>query len=455
MTAWKRFKGMALATFVGRGLNAVRQLMSVPLLLGAWGAPYYGEWLLISIIPSFLAMSNLGLGAATATQICFDIRRDKSAEAWSLMKSTTAMLGIGLLTLFAVLLLLVSTTTVVGDFFREIEYASIIILALAASTSFKMLAIPFNGWWFGRGKPFIANHWDNGGLALDVLAVLYVACSGCSALCFSVLSLLQAAIWFCGYALITILEVRKTVNIVEKAPLPWLRTIGLLKTGIGYQLCPLWQAILFQGSIALAAASLGAAGAALWGAMRIMVRSGHQLIEILRLSLNPEFQIAYAERDWFRLSKLHALGIVGSLLLTSCSVVILLLIGRPAFHLWTDHKFSVDLSAWAILVAGLIPLSTWWVSSEMQVAMNKPWFVNVTGTALSLACLYVMWMLSGMGITGLCIGIFLFDTLMAFFVVKKSLALIRSSFGNSLSTGIRLVGEQISRWRANKLSKAT
>src|SRR5258708_12857457 len=45
------------------------QWVTVPVLLHVWGATKYGEWLLLSAIPNYLTFSDLGFGAASASDM--------------------------------------------------------------------------------------------------------------------------------------------------------------------------------------------------------------------------------------------------------------------------------------------------------------------------------------------------------------------------------------------------
>jgi hypothetical protein len=47
-------------------IKVAEQLFLIPFFIKYWGAAYYGEWLTLTIIPSFLALSEFGFGSATA-----------------------------------------------------------------------------------------------------------------------------------------------------------------------------------------------------------------------------------------------------------------------------------------------------------------------------------------------------------------------------------------------------
>jgi|SRR5579862_5041580 len=57
------------ATSLSPVIAAIIQLGSIPLLLHTWGAAKYGDWLLLSAIPSYLTLSDLGFGDASGSDM--------------------------------------------------------------------------------------------------------------------------------------------------------------------------------------------------------------------------------------------------------------------------------------------------------------------------------------------------------------------------------------------------
>ena len=60
-------RGLA-ANIAGTVLTVIIQLVSVPVLLGAWGVDVYGEWLILSAVPLYLALSDLASPRSQATR---------------------------------------------------------------------------------------------------------------------------------------------------------------------------------------------------------------------------------------------------------------------------------------------------------------------------------------------------------------------------------------------------
>ncbi len=62
MTLKRRLLGTFGASALGPFITILVQLINVPVMLRYWGAHLYGEWLLISTIPAYLLLTDLGFG---------------------------------------------------------------------------------------------------------------------------------------------------------------------------------------------------------------------------------------------------------------------------------------------------------------------------------------------------------------------------------------------------------
>src|SRR5271154_7624064 len=69
-------------------VTAAIQLGSVPLLLHAWGATKYGEWLLLSAVPSYLTLSDLGFGDASGSDMCMRVASNDKEGALETFQSS-------------------------------------------------------------------------------------------------------------------------------------------------------------------------------------------------------------------------------------------------------------------------------------------------------------------------------------------------------------------------------
>ena len=80
------------ASALGPIVTSAIQLGSVPLLLHAWGVAKYGDWLLLSAIPSYLTFSGLGFGDSSGSEMTMSVAGRDRAGALATFQSSWVLL---------------------------------------------------------------------------------------------------------------------------------------------------------------------------------------------------------------------------------------------------------------------------------------------------------------------------------------------------------------------------
>src|SRR5664280_1966554 len=93
-------RGLA-ANIGGMGVTLIIQLVSVPVFLTAWGVPTYGEWLILSAVPTYVALSDLSFSSVAGNSMVMLVAQGRRADAvtlgrrlWSIV---TVLTGIAVL----------------------------------------------------------------------------------------------------------------------------------------------------------------------------------------------------------------------------------------------------------------------------------------------------------------------------------------------------------------------
>lgn len=412
---------------------ALRQLILVPVLLKSWGPDLYGQWLVVTAIPSFLAMSNLGLGTSAQMRISIDMAGGRKTEVTRVMTTAIIMISaIGVLVSSLVF-------TVVPYFYRtdlqkvHIEHLGLVLLFLVLSLFLKMLAQPISGFWTGVGRPSFSGHAGNLCSVVELLLSVCVPLAGGSAFVMA-LSLLSANLLWLGWFVAKSVPVMKKHGMTFSRP-DWSVAKDMAVSGLGHQIGPLWQAILFQGSIILANSALGPLGAATWGSLRFLTRSGNQVLELVSQTLGPEFQLALGQNAIEKLRKFFAMGLIASVFFSSAMAIGIVALGPWFFGYWAQGTLPVSLWAWLLMAFALIPFSGWWLAGEFQRAINRPWLLNLWGIAAAVISVGVMWCLRGQGLVGFAIGSLVFEILMVAFIVPISLRFLQLSLISFIGLG--------------------
>src|SRR5258708_27836753 len=76
------------ATALSPILTVFVQWVTIPVLLHVWGATKYGEWLLLSAIPSYLSFSDLGFGDASGSDMSVRVAQNDRKGALETFQSS-------------------------------------------------------------------------------------------------------------------------------------------------------------------------------------------------------------------------------------------------------------------------------------------------------------------------------------------------------------------------------
>jgi O-antigen/teichoic acid export membrane protein len=418
---------MLTAVFIGRVLIAARQVLIIPLMLRAWGTDYYGAWLILSSIPTFMAMSNLGVGTSARTRGTLEVAAGHISDARSTITlGTMIVAAVGLLAVLAGYVG-VNVFSQPQSPVHTVQHASAVVAVLMTTTFVQMFAAPFDAVWIGSGRAAFS---QNSGNVLNIAIIASMAASlliGCSAIAMSLVVLTVTVLWAGTYIFLSrrALAARSLENDRPVQRRNRKRNVvDLVWQGLGYQAGSLWQAILFQGSIVVAGTLLGTSGAALWGAMRAVVRSGNQFLELIGQTAAPEFQLAYAQKNYYKLRQNYRFALLAGLAVASSMVVFLLMFGVQIFNLWTRNSFHLSYSEWTILCLSLLPYSLWWNGAVLQRGVNRPWLVNVYGIGSAALSVGLMRIFGSGGIVFFSAFALLFDSMMAAFVLPHSLRML-------------------------------
>src|SRR5712664_4644306 len=91
-------------TVLGPVVTAIVQIVSVPVFLHFWGVKLYGEWLILSAIPTYLMLSDMGFGSVAGNDMTMRVAagdRESALETfqstWALILMTSALVEISIL----------------------------------------------------------------------------------------------------------------------------------------------------------------------------------------------------------------------------------------------------------------------------------------------------------------------------------------------------------------------
>jgi O-antigen/teichoic acid export membrane protein len=418
-TLKKRIVRSSSANGLGLLARLANQLLIVPILILGWSAELYGEWLLISTIPTFLALSDFGFIAAGSNELAKRASqgtREETQSFYDLYSVSFQRWSFMLALVITICSFLIPFTQLMGlKLISPVESAQIFILlsisAIIAQNSLSLLA--------GlrvQGK-FHIGLLTRALFALTQILFTWLLVSFFNA---SPVILAMSMLFFSIIQYVTEWFILKNSGLYQKAnPFIW-RYKGsetmrpYLLMGLELMLMPLAQALVLQGSIILIGKFLGPIAVAVYATHRTLARTSASLLQIFTVPLRAEAGMLQKEDDKPLLTEVTSSLSRITLWLSLITSFGLILLGSWIFSIWTQEKLIYNPELFIILLIAVIFESLWRVPTSIRLGSNRHKPVAWGYFFLSLIGLLLATYLSiDYGVEGVALGLCLVDFMMA------------------------------------------
>lgn len=419
------YKNFIAAIFGKFGQIAIR-LFQVPILINYLGTEGYGTWILISSIPSWLSISNLGFGNVAGNDAALasgENNIQKIEKVYSSVLYGLILLSILLIFIVLLILYIFKWVELLNINFLEENDLKIILFILSSTVvlSFftQIVSIKYRvsnnnhrGIWIGNLRPWIDF------LFLWLMILLDFKFIGIAS---------SGLIGILIYLVILILDTNKNcryINVsIKKVDNKY--AVYLIKKGIVFQAFPIGNALQNQGYIMVVNHLLGPVAVTLFTTLRTLVRSANQVMELVNQSIWPELSFLLGAKRMREARDVYDKSIKISGVAALAIVIVLLAFGPFLYSFWLGKAVEVnrELLIWFILP---IPLTAWWfTSSVVLMASNLYEGYAVRYVSISLVGLLVAWGLGyEFGMPGIAISLAVIDLFMIWYVRGASMRLI-------------------------------
>src|SRR6202158_3286586 len=359
------------ATALGPVVGAIVQLSSVPVMLHVWGAAKYGDWLLLSAIPNYLTVSDLGFGAASGSDMCMRVAVNDRQGALRTFQSSWVL--VTCVSLAALLLASVSVWWVPWQRWLRLsslsspQAATVIIVLGAYIVLAQQNGVAESG--FSSDGNFATSTFGMTILRLvEAVTATTVDVLHGDLLAVAFSYLLVRCVGTIGYVLLL------------RQLSPWIRygirharltTIKQLAApAFGFMALPVGYALNLQGLILVIGATLGPVAVVSFSTLRTLTRLNSQLIGVIKNALWPELSRAFGAGNISLARRLHrhacqaalGLSILGGLLLWMCGPLI--------YRLWIRPGVAFGATCIPALLLVVVTNSLWDTSSVVPMYIN-------------------------------------------------------------------------------------
>jgi O-antigen/teichoic acid export membrane protein len=417
------------ATSLGPVVTAVIQFGSVPLLLHSWGAAKYGDWLLLSAVPSYLALSDMGFGTASGSDMTMRVATGDRDGALQTYQSSWV-----LMTCVSVVMLVLASATVWWiPWQRWLNLSS--VSSLQAATIMIVLGVyVIVGQQSGLAE---SGYRCDGNFAagifwlvvmrlVETLFATSVALLGGSLLSVALTYLLVRSLGSVGYALL----------LRQKSP--WLsfgirharlQTIkDMAAPALGFLAMPIGDALTMQGFIVVIGASLGPVAVVVFSTCRTLSRINFQLMSVVAHALWPELSAAFGAGNISLARRLHRHASQAALGLSIIVGLLLWVAGPFLYHVWIRNAVTFDAVCFRVLLLAAIANSLWYGSSVVVMSTNahhRIMFAYLAVCSISVGLAAVL--IHPLGIVGAALTLLLINVSMSWLVLQTALRQVQDT----------------------------
>ena len=411
------------ATALGPVVTALIQLGSVPILLHVWGVAKYGDWLLLSAIPSYLTLSDLGLGNASGSDMAMRVAAgDREAALETFQSSWVLVTAVSSVILLLALL-----------FVWWIPWQPWLKLSSVSSRQAAELISVLGAYVVLSQQNGIAEsgyrsdgHFATGTFWMAILRFVEAAVAAIVAvlhgdlLAVASTYLLVRCVGTVGYALL-LRRVSPWIHYgIGHARLKTIRHVAA--PAFAFMAFPVGQALSFQGFTILIGAMLGPIAVVSFSTLRTLSRLNVQILVMIANTLWPELSRAFGEGDVYLARRLHRLAWQASLGLSLLGGALLWMSGPFIYRVWVHHNVSFNATCFHVLLLVAVASSLWTVSSVILMSINvhsriAAAYVAATAISLGLASLFI----PVLGTTGAAVALLLTEGWMTCIVLHSAL----------------------------------
>lgn len=423
---YRRILSVLGANLFGQIITIIIQVISVPLFLHFWGTKLYGEWIILTALPSYLIVSGTGIGYVAGNTMQKNIASNQINNALSAFQSAWIVtLGLSLL-----LLLIIIPTVLYLPLLKWLNIVYVLphsaILTLIIFTFYISLSLQtelFNGVYranqkFARGIMIL-----NILRLIEFIGTVSIIIAGGKFVAVSI-TLLTARI----FGIIWILRDLRNIS--------WIRfgvkhsTTTLIKSELVSTLSflgfPLGHACMIQGMTTVIGIRLGPGAVVIFSAVRTMTGFIKQFASSIYYSIWPELTNTLSTGNFKIAKNIHRNAFQFTLLFALLTSLGLYMLGAWIFNIWTNGKLKFENTFFLLMLVSTIPNTLWMMSSYVSISINKHSSIAIFYSSLAFSSMIICYILiPHFGLAAAPMSILFCDINTFLFVMKKSFIIVQ------------------------------
>ena len=404
-----------------QGATIVAQIVVVPFFLAAWGVRLYGEWLVLTSIPMFLALMELGVAQASATRASLAsgskditaIRRIlDTAMAFSVVTSITVA------TLGTILATSIPWSKWLNLSDIDPSAASVIFIYMSFYLAGNFLAAPVSAWMKAMDRTALAAVWMANRRVAEIIVTAVTLYLGASPTTLAIFLMLTSFVTLITCYAIALRHSTSGAMTMRYASRKEFRIV--FWPAVSFMAMPLAQVITLQGSVQLLNALSGGIAVASFSMARTMVRLLMQVGVVFNSAMRPEISRLMGQGKVLAARSVVKKGTIVASLLVLTGLLGVGLVGPKALEIWSHGNVILPASFLILLALHAVVNVIWYVPSTLIFAKNGHSSISWYYMTLSIIALTLWWLNSSLTtpMIGAAIMMLIPETLMLCLLLK-------------------------------------
>jgi O-antigen/teichoic acid export membrane protein len=387
------------ANAFGQGINIIIQLASLPLFLHRWDVSTYGTWLMLSAMPAYLSMADVGMVSTAGNRMTMDMAQGRVAQANAVFQSALVFMllacgGFLLLSLPVVMLAPVPGLTVMDERLALAALVCGVLLALFGGLT-EAIFKATGRYALGTTLSTLIRFAEWGGWIVGLLGWGSFSAVAVGGLCARVL----------GVTLMGLLSLQDSQGLrwgVRHAH--WAEIRSMARPALSFMLFPLANAISFQGITLLVGQQFGPAIVTVFNTYRTIARVAVQVTAMFGHALWAEFSRLFGQGGAAGVLPMYQRSAWLGMSLSMGLSLALYAAGPTLLKLWTHGAIEFYPALMLILLSYAAVCGSWHVPRVLLMATNQhiglaQWSLLAASLAFGLAyALGSVWDIAGVGV---------------------------------------------------------
>ncbi len=415
---------------VVQAINMIVQVFGIPLMIKYWGMAYYGEWLILFSIPSYIAISDMGLGTSTTAELSMLIEGGKRKEAGEVLRNVfwfiVAVGGIPFYLLLASVFIFPWYDWLGLNAISSSEFNLTFIFLILYIFLALFLTLPLG--YYRVEKAYHVERYISAIFKLiEFILVVVFIMLGFKVLCVAAIYLSVRLLNF----IFVIFDLYRRFPHFKLFPFSFgfKRMKYLLKPALTVMTIYMGQNFMVQGMTTLIGLYLGSTQVVIFNSSRVLVNVTKQLVSVVNLSFFSEFSYAFGKQKIMLLRNLYqktqlinivlSLGALGSIFLAKGLIM----------QYWLGGKVEIVEPFFFLLLLGAFVNINWNVPLTLIGATNKQENIGIYFVIASLLAVVInILFLKQYGLQVVSVSILLFETIMLGVSCKYAMKILQLNF---------------------------